>query len=209
MRLASAHATVHADVLVADHAHQVVLLSMAGPKTAVKAIHAALRSNHHPWLKLYADDSAEPVAVVRGGPRYRVRAAPLPSVRGAHMVAVTDDERAPAGCFYVLPDQPAGAALVRALDTDRRLVVPVLPKWGAYLLEQAQTTPTRLPDECPDGPDRLVEPLQVYGSLLAGAYAYARDNDAWLALVNRGLECGAIGLDAALSHPRGGASDAA
>ena len=50
MILASAHATVHADVLVADHAHQVVLLSMAGPKTAVKAIYAALRSNHKPWL---------------------------------------------------------------------------------------------------------------------------------------------------------------
>jgi hypothetical protein len=48
MILASAHATVHADVLVADHARQVVLLSMAGPKTAVKAIYAALRSNHKP-----------------------------------------------------------------------------------------------------------------------------------------------------------------
>ena len=190
MILASAHATVHADVLVADHAHQVVLLSMAGPKTAVKAIYAALRSNHKPWLKLYEEGKTEPVAVVRGGSRYRVRATPLPSVRSVQMVVIADDERAPAGYFYVLPETVAGLALVQALDTDPRLVVPILPEWGEYLLEQAQETLADFPDECPDAPDRLVESLQVHGDLLAGTYAYARDNDTWLALVKRGLESG-------------------
>ena len=139
MILASAHATVHADVLVADHAHQVVLLSMAGPKTAVKAIYAVLRSNHKPWwLKLYEEGQTEPAAVVRGLARFRVRATPLPSVRSVQMVVIADDERAPAGYFYVLPETVAGLALVQALDTDPRLVVPILSEWGEYLLEQAR-----------------------------------------------------------------------
>jgi hypothetical protein len=51
--IASDHATVYASIVVADYARQVVLLSMAGPRTAVKAIYAALRSGHHPWLELY------------------------------------------------------------------------------------------------------------------------------------------------------------
>jgi len=194
MILASAHATVHADVLVADHAHQVVLLSMAGPKTAVKAIYAALRSNHKPWLKLYEEGKTEPVAVARGGSRYRVRVTPLLSVRSVQMVVIAADERAQAGYFYVLPETPVGSALVQALDTDPRLVVPILSECGEYLLEQAQETLADFPDECPDAPDRLVESLQVHGDLLAGAYVYARDNDTWLALVNRGLESGAIVL---------------
>ena len=194
MILASAYATVHADVLVADHAHQVVLLSMAGPKTAVKAIYAALRSNHRPWLKLYGEGEADPVAVVRGGSRYRVRTTPLPSVRSVQMVVVAHDDQAPAGYIYVLADTTAGPVLVQALDADPRLVVPVLPEWGKYLLEQAQETLADFPDECPDAPDRLVESLQVHGDLLAGAYVYARDNDTWLALVNRGLESSAIAL---------------
>ena len=70
------------------------------------------------------------------------------------------------------------------------MVVPILPEWGEYLLEQAQETLADFPDECPDAPDRLVESLQVHGDLLAGTYAYARDNDTWLALVKRGLESG-------------------
>ena len=106
MILASDHATVYADVLVADHAQQVALLSMAGPKTAVKAICAALRSNNRPWLKLYGEGSMEPAAVVRGAPRYRVRAVPLPAVQGVQMVVVVHDERAPAGHFYVLATPP-------------------------------------------------------------------------------------------------------
>jgi hypothetical protein len=198
MILASAHATVYTDVLVADHAHQVVLLSMAGPRTAVKAIYAALRSNHHPWLKLYGEGSVEPAAVVRGADRYRVRATPLPSVRGVQMVLVAHDERAPAGTLYALPGEPAGQALVLALDGDQRLVVPVLPGWGDYLLREAQEAPATFPDDCPGAPARLVEPLQVHGELLAEAYVYARDNDGWLALVDRGLESGEILLDSAL-----------
>ena len=197
MILSSDHATIHADVLVADHAYQVVLLSMAGPKTAVKAIYAALRSNHQPWLKLY-EGSVDPTAVVRGGLRYRTQATPLPSVRSVQMVIVADDDRAPAGYFYVTPEVPAGRLLVQALDADPRLVIPVLPEWGEYLLKEAQETLADFPDECSDVPDRLVESLQVHGGLLADAYVYARDNDTWLNLVNRGLESGAIVLDAAL-----------
>ena len=192
MILASDHATVYADVLVADHTQQVALLSMAGPKTAVKAIYAALRSNNRPWLKLYEEGSMEPAAVVRGAPRYRVRAAPLPAVQGVQMVVVVHDERAPAGHFYVLAGTTPGLALVRALDTDPRLVVPILPEWGDYLLRQAQETRVSL---LSDGPERLVAPLQVHGDLLAGAYVYARDNDTWLGLVDRGLQSGAIALE--------------
>jgi len=195
MIIASDHATVYAGVVVADHAQQVVLLSMAGPRTAVKAIYAALRANHRPWLKLYAEGSAEPAAVVRGAERYRVRATPLPSVRGVQMVLVAHDERAPAGAFYALPGEPAGRALVQALDGDSRLVVPVLPEWGDYLLREAQESPATFPDDCPGTPARLVEPLQVHGDLLAEAYVYARDNDGWLALVDRGLQSGEIALD--------------
>jgi len=194
MILASEHATVHADVLVADHAYQVTLLSMAGPKTAVKAIYAALRSNHRPWLKLYREDDPDPIAVVRGGLRYRTQAASLPSVRSVQMVVVAEDERAPAGYFYVLPEVPAGLALVQALDTDSRLVVPVLPEWGEYLLQQGQETRADFPDQVADAPGRLVVPLRVHGELLAGAYAYARDNDTWLTVVGQGLESGAIAL---------------
>ena len=194
MILASDHATAYAGVVVADHAQQVVLLSMAGPRTAVKAIYAALRSNHRPWLKLYSESSAEPAAVVRGEVRYRVRATPLPSVRGVQMVLLAHDERAPAGAFYALPGEPAGQALVRALDTDPRLVVPVLPRWGDYLLREAQDTPAAFSDDCPDNPARLVEPLEVHGDLLAEAYVYARDNDGWLSLVDRGLKSGEIEL---------------
>jgi hypothetical protein len=192
MIIASDHATVYAGVVVADPAHQIVLLSMAGPRTAVKAIYAALRSNHHPWLKLYSEGSAKPAAVVRGAERYRVRATPLPSVRGVPMVLVAHAERAPAGAFYALPGEPAGQALVQALDGDSRLVVPVLPGWGDYLLCEAQEAPATFPDECPDAPARLVEPLQVHGELLAEAYVYARDNDGWLALVDRGLQSGQL-----------------
>jgi len=199
MIIASDHATVYAGVVVADHAQQVVLLSMAGPRTAVKAIYAALRSNRHPWLKLYGESGVEPAAVVRGAERYRVRATPLPSVRGVQMVLVAHDERAPAGAFYALPGEPAGQALVQALDGDSRLVVPVLPGWGDYLLREAQETPATFPDDCPDAPARLVEPLEIYGDLLGEAYVYARDNDGWLALVDRGLQSGEIALDRALS----------
>jgi len=110
------------------------------------------------------------------------------------MLLLVHDERAPAGYFYVLPGTVAGLALVQALDTDPRLVVPVLPEWGKYLLEQAQETLADLPDECLDAPDRLVGSLQVHGDLLAGAYVYARDNDTWLAVVNRGLESGYVVL---------------
>jgi len=198
MILASAHATVYTDVLVADHAHQVVLLSMVGPRTAVKAIYATLRSNHHPWLKLYGEGSVDPAAVVRGADRYRVRATPLPSVRGVQMVLVAHDERAPAGTLYALPGEPAGQALVQALDGDPRLVVPVLSEWGDYLLREAEETPATFPDDCPGAPARLAEPLQVHGELLAEAYVYARDNDGWLALVDRGLESGEITLESAL-----------
>ena len=77
---------------------------------------------------------------------------------------------------------------MQALDGDSRLVVPVLPGWGDYLLRQAQ-----------EAPARLVEPLEIYGDLLAEAYVYARDNDGWLALVDRGLQSGEIALDRALS----------
>lgn len=201
MILSSDHVTIHADVLVADHVYQVVLLSMAGPKTAVKAIYAALRSNHRPWLKLY-EGGVDPTAVVRGGLHYRTQAMPLPSVRSVQMVIVADDDHAPAGYFYVTPEVPAGRVLVQALDADPRLVVPVLPEWGEYLLEQAQETLADFPDEVPDAPGRLVESLQVHGGLLVGAYVYARANDAWLALVNRGLESGAIVLDAALGKSK-------
>jgi len=194
MILASAHATVHADVLVADHAHRVVLLSMAGPKTAVKAIYAALRSNHKPWLKLYEEGQTEPAVVVRGGSRYRVRTIPLPSVQSVQMALLAHDDQTPAGYFYVLPDGEAGPALVQALDADPRLVVPILPQWGDCLLQQAQETLANFPDGCTGGPDRLVEALRVHGDLLAEAYVYARDNDTWLALVNRGLEAGEIVL---------------
>ena len=194
MILASAHATVHADVLVADYAHQVVLLSMAGPKTAVKAIYAALRASHRPWLKLYQEGKAEPVAVVRGGSRYRVRTVSLPSVRSVQMVLLAHDDQAPAGTFYVLPENSVGLALVQALDTDPRLVIPVLPEWGEYLLQQALEALADFPDEGADAPDHLVEPLQVHGDLLMGAFIYARDNDTWLVLVNQGLESGAIAL---------------
>jgi len=204
MILSSEHVTVHADVLVADHAYQVVLLSMAGPKTAVRAIYAALRSNHRPWLKLYEEGETDPVAVVRGGPRCRVRTTPLPSVRGVQMVVVADDDQFPAGYFYVAPKVPAGQVLVQALDADPRLVVPILSEWGEYLLEQAQETLADFPDEVPDAPARLVESLRVHGGLLADAYVYARDNDTWLSLVNRGLESGAIALDGALSLSKGG-----
>ena len=93
MIIASDHATVYAGVVVTDHAQQVVLLSMAGPRTAVKAIHAALRSNHHPWLKLYEESGVEPAAVVRGAAHYWVRATPLPSVRGVQMVLVALSRR--------------------------------------------------------------------------------------------------------------------
>jgi hypothetical protein len=171
---------------------------MAGPRTAVKAIYAALRSNHHPWLKLYGESSVEPAAVVRGADRYRVRATPLPSVRGVQMVLVAHDERAPAGTLYALPGEPTGQALVQALDGDQRLVVPVLSQWGDYLLREAQEAPATFPDDCPGAPARLVEPLQVHGELLAKAYVYARDNDGWLALVDRGLESGEILLESAL-----------
>ena len=199
MIIASDHATVYAGVVVADPAQQVVLLSMAGPRTAVKAIYAALRSNHHPWLKLYGESGVEPVAVVRGAERYRVRATPLPSVRGVQMVLVAHDERAPAGAFYALPGEPAGQALVQALDGDSRLVVPVLSGWGDYLLREAQGALATFAEECPDVPARLVEPLEIYGDLLAEAYVYARDNDGWLALVDRGLQSGEIMLDRAPS----------
>jgi hypothetical protein len=205
MILASDHATVYTSIVVADHARQVVLLSMAGPRTAVKAIYAALRSNHHPWLKLYGESSAEPAAVVRGAERYRVRATPLPSVRGVQMVLVAHDERAPAGAFYAMPGEPVGQALVQALDGDSRLVVPVLPGWGDYLLREAQEAQATFPEECPDAPARLVESLEIYGDGLAEAYVYARDNDGWLALVDRGLQSGEIALDRALGASEKGA----
>jgi hypothetical protein len=147
----------------------------------------------------------EPVAVVRGAERYRVRATPLPSVRGVQMVLVAHDERAPAGAFYALPGEPVGQALVQALDGDSRLVVPVLPGWGDYLLREAQEAPATFPEECPDAPGRLVEPLEIYGDLLAEAYVYARDNDGWLALVDRGLQAGEIALDRAPSASEKGA----
>jgi len=205
MIIASEHATVHADVLVADHAQQVVLLSMAGPRTAVKAIYAALRSNHHPWLKLYQKGQTEPAAVVRGGLRCQTRVAPLPSARSVQVVLLAHDDQAPAGYFYALPGEPAGRVLAQALDGDPRLVVPVLPGWGDYLLREAQERPATFADECPDAPARLVEPLQVHGDLLAEAYVYARDNDSWLALVDRGLQSGEIELDRALSASKKGA----
>jgi hypothetical protein len=199
MILASDHATVYAGVVVADPAQQIVLLSMAGPRTAVRAVYAALRTSHRPWLKLYEEGSIEPVGIVRGAERYRVRATPLPSVRGVQMVLVAHDEHAPAGTFYALPGEPAGQALVRALNSDSRLVVPVLPRWGDYLLREALEAPATFPDDCPDAPACLIEPLQVHGDLLTEAYVYARDNDGWLALVDRGLKSGEIALDRALS----------
>ena len=87
---------------------------------------------------------------------------------------------------------------MQALGSDPRLVVPVLSRWGDYLLRKAQETPATFSDDCPGAPARLVEPLQVHGELLAEAYIYARDNDGWLALVDRGLESGEILLDSVL-----------
>jgi hypothetical protein len=46
----------------------------------------------------------------------------------------------------------------------------------------------------PDAPARLVEPLEIYGDLLAEAYVYARDNDGWLALVDREVRTDSIAL---------------
>jgi hypothetical protein len=57
MILVSDHATVYTGIVVTDHVQQAVLLSMAGPRTAVKAIYAALCSSHHPWPKLYEVDA--------------------------------------------------------------------------------------------------------------------------------------------------------
>jgi hypothetical protein len=85
-------------------------------------------------------------------------------------MVIVAHERALAGVFCALPDEPAGQALVQALDGDSRLVVPVLPGWGNYLLREAQEVPATFPDECPDAPARLVEPLEIYGDLLAEAY---------------------------------------
>ncbi len=198
MEIENAHARVHAEIVVADHAQRVVLLSMAGPRTAVKAIYAALRSNQVPWLTVLLDGDEGGQRSVRGGRVYRAEAKPLPSVRGMQMVTWAEDDRAPVGYFFVWEGQSEEEALVKALDTDPRIVVPVLPAWGVYLMEAALGT--RIEGDAVRGEvlDRLMQPLQVLGGEgVDGGYVYARDTDSWISVVQQGLDSGAIGLEGA------------
>ncbi len=196
MRIENQHASVYAEVVVADHLRRVALLSMAGPKTAVKAIHASLRGNTNRWLKVYEEGAASSGAVC-GGPRYETRTTNLPAVKGVQMVLIASDNQAPAGYAFVPEDARAGLVLALALDTDPRLVIPILPEWGSYLLREGRTTDAIFPEVVEDAPQRLVTPLDVYSDNgeIRAAYAYARDNDSWMALLNRGLRSGHLALD--------------
>ena len=87
-------------------------------------------------------------------------------------------------------DNPSGIDLAQ-------VKLAVLLPFGSGLAVHPRN-PATFPDECPDAPARLVEPLEIHGDLLAEAYVYARDNDGWLALVDRGLESGEILLEGIL-----------
>lgn len=197
MRIENQHASVYAGVVVADHLRRGALLSIAGPKTAVKAIHASLRGNTNRWLKVYEEGAASSSGVVCGGLRYETKSTNLPAVKGVQMVLSARDNQAPVGFAHVPKDGRAGLVLARALDTDPRLVIPVLPEWGGYLLEEGLETDAVFPEVVEDAPQRLVTPLDVYSDNgeIGAAYAYARDNDSWMALLNRGLSSGHLALD--------------
>jgi hypothetical protein len=197
--LSNEHASVYASILIADHRLRLVLVSMAGPKTAVKAIYASLQTTYMRWLRVEEEGSSNSAAVVRGGLRYRTKVGQLPAVKGVHMLIVAHDNHAPAGYTYVLSEGQHGLALARSLDADPGLVVPVLPIWGDYLLTRGLEAVASFPEVVDDAPGRLVESLQVHRDShreggIDAAYAYARDNDSWLALVDRGLAGGRIAL---------------
>jgi hypothetical protein len=197
LEIDNGHARVHAEIVIFDHDQRVVLLSMAGPRTAVKGIYAALRSNQEPWLTVLLDEEGGKKAV-RGGRVYRSEARALPSVRGVQMVVWAEDPRATVGYFFVWEGESAEEKLVKALESDPRVVVPVVAEWGRFLMGQAREK--RMEAEAVRGEvlERLVQPMGILGSgATERAFVYARDTDSWISVIEEGLQSGAIVLKGA------------
>ncbi len=183
----------HADLVVEDDAswpHRLVLASLCGDDSSVKAIAAAIAEHREVRVGIPQPDQEWPEWIyLRAEGRHRILTG---RTAEGHTHALILSRRFLAGGDLVLDwDGDLAAAMVRWLHEATTL--PVLPAWGPLLLSEAQQR-------------HMVEPLAVHAARTVGLVAarVPAAEERWEELLGELVRAGSLGIPdgTAVGDPR-------